>query len=401
MPKYHTSRNHKELLHLQLGIRHNSKLKIVSKLESKANVDEKIFTFKNSVSEFNVDTLKLTFMKNNEYIKDGTFNADIFMPLIHKINEQKNELAQLSIHDQKIGREYACKFNNIALPHICLNRCSIKLANINYLFDRLITNIKDNLTFADICSAPGGFTYLLKNVLSGKIKSYMLSMYEDQNDIEFSNKLQSTSNFLIFKTYGNVYDIKIWNEFKKKCNSVDFVLADGGFSVEGVENLQEQYSKLLYISQTILALKILKPNGFFLCKLFNIYTNFSVGLLYLLSFCFKSISIVKPHSSRAANSEKYIICENFTENLNILSHLEKIHQTMYNKNEMGFVNRIVDLKDSCFIEWITSALLEFHDIQTVSLTKYVKPINELLFNHISEANTHYSSKFIKKWMHAL
>lgn len=47
--------------------------------------------------------------------------------------------------------------------------------------------------------------------------------------------------------------------------------------------------------------------GNFLCKMFDLFTPFSAGLLHLMNNCFDKISIHKPNSSRPANSERCFI----------------------------------------------------------------------------------------------
>lgn len=77
-------------------------------------------------------------------------------------------------------------------------------------------------------------------------------------------------------------------------------MCDGGFSVDGNENLQEVLSKRLYLCQFIVGLSLCrvepaktdqkppKPvseaakGGNFLCKLFDVFTPFSMGLIYLM-----------------------------------------------------------------------------------------------------------------------
>ena len=54
-----------------------------------------------------------------------------------------------------------------------------------------------------------------------------------------------------------------------------------------------------------------KKNGWFILKVFDTLTQGSIDLLYLLSILYNNITIVKPNTSRQANSEKYIVCKNF------------------------------------------------------------------------------------------
>lgn len=41
-----------------------------------------------------------------------------------------------------------------------------------------------------------------------------------------------------------------------------------------------------------------------MCKTFDLFTPFSVGLVYLLYLCFDRVSLFKPVTSRPANSER-------------------------------------------------------------------------------------------------
>ncbi|VDM73369.1 unnamed protein product [Strongylus vulgaris] len=55
---------------------------------------------------------------------------------------------------------------------------------------------------------------------------------------------------------------------------VDLMMADGGFSVEGQEDIQEILSKRLYLCQLLVSLCIVKEGGVFFCKLFDVFTPF-------------------------------------------------------------------------------------------------------------------------------
>lgn len=90
---------------------------------------------------------------------------------------------------------------------------------------------------------------------------------------------------------------------------VHFLMADGGFSVEGQENLQEILSKQLLLCQFLMALSIVRTGGHFICKTFDLFTPFSVGLVYLLYCCFERVCLFKPITSRPANSERYVVCK--------------------------------------------------------------------------------------------
>ena len=54
-----------------------------------------------------------------------------------------------------------------------------------------------------------------------------------------------------------------------------------------------------------------KKNGHFVLKLFDIFEDCTIDILYLLNTFYEKVIVMKPYTSRYANSEKYIICKHF------------------------------------------------------------------------------------------
>ncbi|KAK6017047.1 ribosomal RNA large subunit methyltransferase J, partial [Ostertagia ostertagi] len=76
----------------------------------------------------------------------------------------------------------------------------------------------------------------------------------------------------------------------------------------------EILSKRIYLCQLLVSLCIVREGGVFFCKLFDVFTSFSAGLIYLMYISYDQISLHKPHTSRPANSERYIICKGLRKN---------------------------------------------------------------------------------------
>lgn len=57
--------------------------------------------------------------------------------------------------------------------------------------------------------------------------------------------------------------------------------------MDGNEILQEVLSKQLYTCQCLMALQIVRPLGHFVTKVFDLFTLYSVGLVYLMYQCFE------------------------------------------------------------------------------------------------------------------
>ena len=73
--------------------------------------------------------------------------------------------------------------------------------------------------------------------------------------------------------------------------------------------------------------------------MFDLFSKISIDIIYLLSIYYEKVYIVKPYTSRYANSEKYIVCINYHKSItegminkfkDILKILNKIDFKKYN-----------------------------------------------------------------------
>uniref|UniRef100_A0A8P0P5G6 Cap-specific mRNA (nucleoside-2'-O-)-methyltransferase 1 n=2 Tax=Canis lupus familiaris TaxID=9615 RepID=A0A8P0P5G6_CANLF len=211
---------------------------------------------------------------------------------------------------------------------------AMKMANMDFVFDHMFTNPRDScgkplvkdreaelLYFADVCAGPGGFSeyvlwrkkwhakgfgMTLKGPNDFKLEDFysasseLFEPYYGEGGIDGDGDITRPENITAFRNF--VLD----NTDRK---GVHFLMADGGFSVEGQENLQEILSKQLLLCQFLMALSVVRTGGHFICKTFDLFTPFSVGLIYLLYCCFERVCLFKPITSRPANSERYVVCK--------------------------------------------------------------------------------------------
>ena len=70
---------------------------------------------------------------------------------------------------------------------------------------------------------------------------------------------------------------------------------------------QEIEFKPYFLYYVITALTCLERNGNFVVKIYDIHTEFSKTLIYLLSVSFSSIWIIQPYSMCAYNSDKFLV----------------------------------------------------------------------------------------------
>ena len=92
-------------------------------------------------------------------------------------------------------------------------------------------------------------------------------------------------------------------------NPVDLVLSDGAPDVTGLHDLDIYIQSQLLYSALNLALKILRPGGSFVAKVFR---GKNVDLIYAQLRCFfTSVHCAKPRSSRASSLEAFVVCQGF------------------------------------------------------------------------------------------
>ncbi|XP_065364192.1 cap-specific mRNA (nucleoside-2'-O-)-methyltransferase 1 [Calliphora vicina] len=323
---------------------------------------------------YNLQQLKcwISFGERKESLDDETLFVE--PEILNGILEAKTVFDQLNENELRRARSRSNPFETIR-SSIFQNRAAVKMANIDSMLDFMFTSPKDKmgnslvhandlLYFADICAGPGGFSEYILYRKSWEAKGFGFTL-RGANDFKldkfFAGSPESFDPYYGVQGDGNVYveanqDSFANYIFKHCAEGVHFVMADGGFSVEGQENIQEILSKQLYLCQCLTALKILRCNGSFICKLFDIFTAFSVGLVYLMYQCFEEISIIKPNSSRPANSERYLVCKWKKPDTEIICKYLNLINNHLNKQSDRDVLEIVDLdvimRDDEFFKYI-------------------------------------------------
>lgn len=309
------------------------------------------------------------------YIEPGYTANTIYTEcdsLNHKIFNQealKYSLNTLDPADMKFARKHSSPYDSLSMHtagYCLLSRAPWKLIELNYLLDNIIL-CPQKKTFADICCAPGGFTDIIRQANSPhQMVSHMITL----GDIGLNQAvLYKTPIFQTFITYGDVTQRATQAEYIYRTgeHSQDFAVADGGFDFTNIEHEQEYRCRLLYLSQCFLGLKVVKKGGFFICKMFNVYSKFSISLLYIISRCFKSFKIIKPNSSRPGNSEKYMCWETYSPNPEVLYILDALLRDETQTTEMMCEIVVVPLY---FRAQILEALEKLTDAQIDTLEKF-------------------------------
>ncbi len=91
----------------------------------------------------------------------------------------------------------------------------------------------------------------------------------------------------------------------------DLVTADGGFDFSAAFNAQEAASLPLIACEVLAALLLQRTGGAFILKVYDLHHMVSLQLMHVLRSAYFGMRLVKPLTSRPANSEKYVVCTGF------------------------------------------------------------------------------------------
>jgi 23S rRNA U2552 (ribose-2'-O)-methylase RlmE/FtsJ len=201
-----------------------------------------------------------------------------------------------------------------------LSRSYFKMIEIIHTFE-LYFDSKPLKSF-HLAEGPGGFIEAITSLRRNPNDNYYgMTILDDKNDpnIPAWKKtdafLRNNKNVIIEtgadKT-GNILSIENFVYCKEKYgSSMDFITADGGFDFSLDFNKQEINIANLLFAQIVYALVMQKKGGSFVLKIFDSFMQHTVDLLFILSSFYDKVYIIKPQTSRYANSEKYVVCKGF------------------------------------------------------------------------------------------
>lgn len=207
----------------------------------------------------------------------------------------------------------------------------------------------DPLTTLHLAEGPGGFIEAIIYLRAKYMKQYELNpqlvnkIYDIDDDLFYGITLLDKRRFEVpswkksqyfisanpqlkiltgVDGTGNLYNISTLRALCCKFSVPDkygntrrplIITGDGGFDFSVNHALQEYKASKLILAQVIAAMLTLakSPDSVFICKFFDLHLQITMEIIYILQSRFRKIYIFKPHTSRLANSEKYIICEGY------------------------------------------------------------------------------------------
>ena len=244
---------------------------------------------------------------------------------LYEIKERLDKIE----HEWDIHKKYTNPYEYIHTPIPNRRKCVSKYSPLSRSYFKMIEMINIfNLKFESkpintfhLAEGPGGFIEAIANTrkCSHDVYTGMTILNDIDPNIPAWKKsdafLKQHKNVKIESGAdgtGNILKLENFVYCKNKYgSSMDFITGDGGFDFSVDFNSQELHIADLLMAQAFYALIMQKKGGNFVLKIFDSFMNHTLDLLYILSSFYESVYIVKPYTSRYANSEKYIVCKNF------------------------------------------------------------------------------------------
>lgn len=93
---------------------------------------------------------------------------------------------------------------------------------------------------------------------------------------------------------------------------VHVVVADGSEMTPGLdEDRKELRCKPMILAETYIAMRVLREGGTFVLRMYDIFTPYTAGLIYLMYRAFENVAIVRPETCHQGSAERFLVCKHF------------------------------------------------------------------------------------------
>lgn len=257
-----------------------------------------------------------------------------------------------------------------------------------------------NLRSVHLCEAPGAFITGLNHFLTihhsvQKRKwqwiSTTLNPYYEGNSlgamISDDRFILHTLDHWVFgkDNTGDVMKVSNLEYLRNTAESmgmVQLVTADGSIDCSSNPSEQEIAVSWLHYCEVVTALHLLAHAGNLVIKMFTFFESSAASLLFLLNCSFNRVTVFKPSTSKAGNSEVYVVCQNYNKEM----------MDLYQEVLKGAVEKAPGEKALLERHQVSdSFMVQLRECCTYYKNHQVRIIkqNILWYDHISCKNRHY------------
>ena len=172
---------------------------------------------------------------------------------------------------------------------------------------------------AHSAEGPGGFLEAIMDRSADPVRMIAMTLRASERTIpgwrkssQFLNAYPSVHITYGADNTGNLYSLANQDAFAEVARDhlgeqPTLYTADGGFDFSADFNAQENTVLRLLAAEALCGLNVLAAGGTMILKIFDTTHRATLELLWMISSCFERTALMKPSTSRPANSERYWI----------------------------------------------------------------------------------------------
>ena len=201
-----------------------------------------------------------------------------------------------------------------------VSRSFFKLIEIQKMIE-LIDMKKQSIQTLHLAEGPGGFIEAMKYLRNNNEKDKYTGITLQSRDTSVPKWTKLKEKYIndvsilydnLKDDTGNLYHVDNFIDFVERYKRRMYIItADGGFDFSVNYKNQEHSVLRLLVTQTVYAIMAQMKGGTYIMKVFDISSQATIDILFLLNTFYEEIYICKPFTSRFANSERYVICKQF------------------------------------------------------------------------------------------
>lgn len=176
--------------------------------------------------------------------------------------------------------------------------------------------------------------------------------------------------------------------------NIQLITCDGSMDCMENPEIQEEYVAKLHLAELVCSLNILAAEGNLVLKMFTFFENSSISILYILNCCFKKVHLFKPATSKAGNSEVYLIGLGYRRNIS-----EDILDTLVRNyaNESQSLIPLSAVPDD-FIQQVINCSKYFMNMQVEVIEDNIRlfrKFNKREYDRIAQLKTFLAEEFVR------
>lgn len=276
-------------------------------------------------------------------------------------------------------RQSVAKFKPLSRSfYKCIEICQMLKLTDDYIYE--------NIKCFHLAEGPGGFIEALCHIRRNPEDKYVGMTLIDDGDVNvpgwkksqiFLNKNKNVKIDYGLTGNGDLMDpqnfVYVYEKYK---NSMNIITGDGGFDFSIDFNKQESLSFNLIYTQMCYAIITQKYKGHFFLKIFDSFSLNIIQLLYILNNLYEKVYIVKPNTSRYANSERYIVCKYFK----LVDSKDLFYPLLNNISQIKNYKYINSIYDEKINYYFITKLEEINAVIGQQQIEYINSTIELLEN---------------------